>query len=80
MLESLECDKISSLFQPPHPDLQHGLIISYSIGYRLANSSEPFRYITVDARDPNVNNFFVLLSNSREIRLYFSADPFKATN
>lgn len=42
--------------QPPHPDLQHGPITSYSVGYRLANSTEPFRYVTVDARDPNVSS------------------------
>lgn len=41
--------------QPPHPDLQHGTILTYSIGYRLANSTEPFRYVSVDARDPNVS-------------------------
>ena len=45
-------------FQPPHPDLQHGAITSYSVGYRLANSSEPYRYATVDARDPHVKKAY----------------------
>ena len=60
-------------FQPPHPDLQHGAITSYSVGYRLANSSEPYRYATVDARDPHVKKAYFSSSNysSSSIRWFF---------
>ena len=82
-------------FQPPHPDLQHGAITSYSVGYRLANSSEPYRYATVDARDPHVKKAYFSSSKNlvglclhvcshgstpNSIYFLFSIDPLEMEN
>jgi hypothetical protein len=41
-----------SSFQPPLPNLRHGRLLGYYVGYKAANaSSEPFRYQTLEAND-----------------------------
>ena len=37
-----------SFFQPPAPDLRHGALLGYYIGYKATNSAEPFRYQTLE--------------------------------
>ena len=37
--------------QPPHPKKQHGTISGYYLGYKVSNSSEPFRYQTLDVAE-----------------------------
>ena len=39
---------VPRLFQPPAPDLRHGSLLGYYIGYKATNSAEPFRYQTLE--------------------------------
>ncbi len=37
-----------SFAQPPLENLRHGDILGYYLGYRVANSTDPFRYQTLE--------------------------------
>ena len=35
-------------FQPPYENLRHGKILGYYLGYKATNSSDPYRYQTLE--------------------------------
>nr|XP_040566824.1 Down syndrome cell adhesion molecule-like protein Dscam2 [Lepeophtheirus salmonis] len=37
-------------WRAPHPELRHGVILGYYLGYKVRNSSEPFRYQTLEMK------------------------------
>ena len=43
-----------SFFQPPHPDVRHGEILGYYLGYKVTNTSDPYRYQTLQVSKSEV--------------------------
>jgi hypothetical protein len=41
--------------QPPVETLRHGKILGYYLGYKATNSTDPFRYQTLEVTDVTVS-------------------------
>lgn len=44
--------------QPPPPGLRHGRILGYYLGFREEDSSQPFRYQSVQSSSTQVSGFY----------------------